>query len=81
MKTDKILHFLAGYAIVMTIGLWLPICGPTVGIIAGVVAGAAKELIYDKAMRRGTPDWWDFIYTGAGSVAAFAMAFIHAKLT
>ena len=69
MKADKILHILAGYAIAMTIGLWWPI----IGFCIALAAGAAKELIYDLALRKGTPDWYDFIFTVGGASVALAI--------
>lgn len=76
MKTDKLLHLLAGAVITFIIGLWWPV----IGLVVGVIAGAAKELIYDKALDRGVPDGQDFVYTVAGSLAAFICVFIHSKL-
>ncbi len=75
MKTDKLLHLLTGAVITFAIGLWWPI----IGLVAGIVAGAAKELIYDKLLDRGTYDVLDFVYTVAGAAAAFVLVFVHAK--
>jgi len=38
-----------------------------------VVIGGGKELIYDKALRMGTPEWKDFGWTMMGSVAGFGI--------
>ncbi len=76
MKTDKILHAFAGYAIALTIGLWWPV----IGLVAGIVIGAAKEVIYDKVLNRGTYDVVDFLYTVGGAVAAFVVLVIHNTL-
>jgi hypothetical protein len=38
-----------------------------VGGCAGITIGGAKELIYDKWMHKGTPDWDDFIVTCLGA--------------
>lgn len=73
MKTDKILHFLAGYAISMTVWLW----NPWMGLAAGVLAGTLKELIYDRALGKGTPDGRDFWVTVAGTVVAFGITLIR----
>ncbi len=40
------------------------------GMAATIVAGAAKELIYDKAMGRGTPEFADFGATVMGMSVA-----------
>ena len=37
------------------------------------VVGGSKELIYDKWMGKGNPDWKDFGYTIIGSVTGFGL--------
>lgn len=37
------------------------------GVAASILVSAGKELIYDKAMKRGCPEWGDF---GAGVIGA-----------
>lgn len=72
MKVDKILHFLAGYAISLTIAqssVWW-------GFVIGVVIGILKELIYDKLLKKGTPDVWDAVWTAAGCATAVAVHFL-----
>lgn len=44
-----------------------------IGLGAGICAGAGKELIWDKALKRGTPDVWDFTSTGWGSLIGIAI--------
>jgi hypothetical protein len=75
MKTDKLLHLLTGAVITFAIGLWFPVWG----LVAGVAAGAAKELIHDKMLDRGTYDVFDFLYTAAGAAGAFVLVFVHAQ--
>jgi uncharacterized protein YfiM (DUF2279 family) len=40
---------------------------------SAVIIGGGKELIYDKWMGRGTPEFKDFAYTVAGSVTGWAV--------
>jgi uncharacterized protein YfiM (DUF2279 family) len=40
---------------------------------SAVIIGGGKELIYDKWMGRGTPEFKDFAYTIAGSVTGWAV--------
>jgi uncharacterized protein YfiM (DUF2279 family) len=40
---------------------------------SAVIIGGGKELIYDKWMGRGTPEFKDFAYTVAGSVTGWAI--------
>lgn len=64
---DKIKHFLAGFIIATVATL---IFGALWGIIATVVIGASKELIYDKLLKKGTPEVADFLFTLAGGLNA-----------
>ncbi len=65
MPRDKLMHFWAGMAIALAVGvLW----GALAGLAAALIIGAAKELIWDLWLKKGTPEWWDFIATGAGGV-------------
>ena len=71
---DKALHVYAGCAITMVTSEVLqsynvkPWKAVLIGLGAGVLAGAGKELVWDKAMNRGTPDVWDFTSTCWGSL-------------
>ena len=62
---DKILHLLAGAAIAFVFGIWL---SPAVGLAAGIVAGAGKEIV-DK-LGFGTPDYLDLFITVVGALIA-----------
>ncbi len=64
--SDKWLHLTVGFIIALLVGL----IGPIWGLIAGIVAGAGKEL-YDKISRKGTPELWDLIFTTIGALSAF----------
>lgn len=62
MTLDKQTHLLAGAAIAASVALYT---APLYGLVAGVLAGVAKEL-YDLT-GRGTPDFKDFIATALGA--------------
>lgn len=62
---DKQTHFLAGivvgtYGATFTDSFFL-------GILFAALAGITKE-VYDKISHKGTPDYWDFIFTVLGGV-------------
>lgn len=63
---DKQAHFLGGYALTLTIGLYNPILGLTVGIIAAI----SKEIYDYKHPLVHTADVKDFIATSLGSLTA-----------
>ncbi len=74
-------HFIAG-AIISLITLvffvlfvHVPVYGWDAGVAAilTVAAGAGKEVIWDKWLKRGTPDYYDFFYTICGG---WAMIFL-----
>lgn len=48
-------------------------------LVAAVVIGFGKELVYDKLLGRGTPEWIDALCTSAGGAAvAVAYAILRA---
>ena len=60
---DKQAHLAAGCIIGSCFGWnWL------LGGICLLLIAAGKELIYDLALHRGTPDVWDFVATVAGGI-------------
>ena len=70
---DKQAHFLAGYAISLTVGL----INPAIGLILSVVLGALKEWWWDKNHPLiHTVDVWDFIATASGGVFAYLVSFL-----
>ena len=68
---DKIWHFVAGLFIAFFIGL----ISPKAGIIAAVLAGAAKEL-YDAFSKKGTAEWLDLVATAIGGAIGMVMAIL-----
>ena len=61
---DKWIHFFAGNYIALFAGVFF--ANPLIGFIMAVIAGAAKELAWDKLMKKGTPEFADFIFTAVG---------------
>lgn len=75
MKRDKFLHLIVGMAIGF-FGAWLALVFRlnllfVFGFGLSVLIGGGKELIWDKWLKKGTPELWDFLWTiiGGGSVA------------
>ena len=61
---DKKLHFaistfisivFIGTADILNVSVWW-------GFLAVVLILAGKEIVYDKLLKRGTPEWMDFLY-------------------
>ena len=78
---DKLKHFLA-CGMISTIVLILFAVIPhgnmygwdkAIAIGVGCLAAAAKELIWDKWLKKGTPDYYDFFWGVCGS---FAFTFV-----
>lgn len=67
---DKILHFIAGLIISLLFG-WL--CYPLFGFIMAFFVGGLKELVWDFAFDRGTPDLKDLHATAIGGLVGCAL--------
>lgn len=83
---DKLKHFLvtAGITIVTLILFAVIPHGPMNGydkmiaIAVGVFAAAGKEIIWDRWLHRGTPDYYDFFAGVCGAYAGmFAWAIVE----
>lgn len=72
MKTDKLLHFLCGYVIAITLSLFVAWLGPVVGVLAAF----GKEFVWDKWLGKGTFEWQDINVTLVGVLFGFVVAFI-----
>jgi hypothetical protein len=73
MKNGYKAHFLAGAAIALIVLLaclfvkkYMYGWDAGIAAIAVVVLAGAKEVIYDKWLGRGTPDYYDFFYAICG---------------
>lgn len=59
IEVDKLGHFRMGL-------IWLAVFSPLFGLVIGsvmvVVGMAAKELVWDGWLEKGTPEWLDFLH-------------------
>lgn len=83
LAPDKKLHLAAGLIIGFVGATWFPAgLGTLPGFlvspfVAGVV-GILKELVWDKWMGKGTPEFADAAYTfGGGCITTIAVAFAN----
>ncbi len=74
IKKDKWLHFIVGIVLGF-FGLWLSLIFKAklfIMIILGLgipfIIGIIKELIYDKLLKKGTPEIMDVIFTFLGGI-------------
>ena len=67
---DKIKHFFAGLAIAIVAGL--SFC-PLIGLATAAVIGALKEIVWDWLLKKGTPEFLDFVATVAGGVIGYTL--------
>lgn len=70
LQKDKLGHFLAGVVISMLAGMLI---NPQVGLLAGMGAGVAKEVIWDGLMGKGTVEVMDAVFTAVGAFAGFVV--------
>ena len=64
---DKLLHFICGTYIYLIASVLLT---PMLSIVLVIIAGFAKEFIWDKWLGKGTFEWMDIVYTIAGGLMA-----------
>ena len=67
-KQDKLKHLLAGIGISSVLGVQF---SPLIGLIAAAIVGALKEIIWDWLLKRGTPEFLDFLATAFGGAIAY----------
>jgi len=67
-KQDKLKHLLAGISISLVFGVQFT---PFIGLIIAVILGALKEIIWDRLLKRGTPEFLDFLVTALGGAIAY----------
>ncbi len=71
MKKDKVLHWMFGFFGSLAIGL--PLQNAWSGLASGILAGLTKELVWDLWLKKGTPEFMDFLATLIGAGMAFAV--------
>ncbi len=70
MPQDKKKHVYAGLALSLVAGLLL---SPKWGLIVAAVIGALKEIIWEWLLKKGTPEFMDFVATVAGGVIGYVL--------
>ena len=63
-RRDYQKHFLAGFIIAI---IFTVLFNPFWGVFMGNLAGIAKEVVWDKGLKKGTFEWEDMAYTGWGA--------------
>ena len=71
MGLDKVIHFLVGYALSLTIG---HMGYPKTGLAVGLAVGIGKELYDAKHPANHKAEFADFAYTAGGSVIGFTVS-------
>ena len=72
MKRDKLLHLIAGFAIALLFGM----INPFLGLALAIIAGAAKEIVWDLYLGKGTYEVMDFVWTLIGGLLGFAIMYL-----
>jgi len=67
-KRDKLKHLLAGIGISLVFGVQFT---PFIGLIIAVIVGALKEIVWDWLLKKGTPEFMDFLATALGGAIAY----------
>ncbi len=70
---DKLLHFICGTYIYLIASVLLT---PMLSILLVIIAGFAKEFIWDRWLGKGTFEWMDIIYTITGGVVAMILSLV-----
>ena len=69
-KQDKLKHLLTGIGIGLIFGV---LSSPLIGLIAAAIVGALKEIIWDWLLKKGTPEFMDFLATALGGAIAYTV--------
>ena len=70
---DKLLHFICGTYIYLIASVLLT---PMLSVMLVIIAGFAKEFIWDRWLDRGFFEWMDIIYTITGGVVAMILSLV-----
>lgn len=66
IQKDKLLHLIAGIYIYLLCRIFLP---QTISLGIVVIIGVLKELIWDQALKKGTPELLDSWFTIIGGLS------------
>jgi hypothetical protein len=69
-KQDKLKHLLTGIGIGLIFGV---LFSSLIGLIAAAIVGALKEIIWDWLLKKGTPEFMDFLATALGGAIAYTV--------
>ena len=67
-KQDKLKHLLVGIGISLVFGVQF---SPLIGLITAAIVGALKEIMWDWLLKKGTPEFLDFLATTLGGAIAY----------
>ena len=73
LPQDKANHLIYGLLMFMVM---TPFTGALLAVLTVAIIGALKEIIHDKLMGKGTPDFWDFVTTAAGGALGFICTYL-----
>ena len=76
MTKDKLYHLIAGFAISLIFGLFNPI----LGLVIAVLAGIAKDVVYDLLLKKGTFEVLDIFFTVIGAIMGTVVAILTINL-
>ena len=68
---DKIAHAVLGWIISLALGGLFQ--NAVIGFLFGCLAGAVKEAVWDWWLKKGTPEFMDFVATCAGAILGLMM--------
>ena len=72
MEKDKLYHLIAGFVIAFVFGL----VSPFWGLVAGITAGLAKDIIWDLYLKKGMFEVLDIFVTVIGAIFGAASAIL-----
>ena len=64
LKKDKLKHFIVGFIIALLV--YLATKDQTISAWVVIASGALKEVVWDKVLKKGTPEFYDFVATFFG---------------
>lgn len=72
MTKDKLYHLIAGFAIALIFGLFNPILGLVVAVLAGIV----KDVVWDLFLKKGKFEVLDIFATVIGAIMGTVVAIL-----
>lgn len=72
MTKDKLYHLIAGFVIAISIGLFSPILGLVIAVLAGIV----KDVVWDLYLKKGTFEVLDIFATVVGATIGTVVAIL-----